>query len=117
VTDRLRAELLSRLPEGHEQAVRAGPLARALGVTPRALQGLIGELIEAGHLVGSSCTPGRAGYFLIPDGDLDSLEEGTRHLRSRALGMLARYSTIRRMALERHGPEAARLFDLGGDAA
>jgi hypothetical protein len=81
----------------------------------RDVQGLAGELIEEGHLVGSSCTPGRAGFFTIETEE--DLEEGTRHVRSRALSSLRRVSLLRKAAEQRFGLEALRLFDLDREAS
>jgi hypothetical protein len=86
-------------------------LALRLGISGRDVQTLAAELIEEGHLVGSSCTPGQAGFFLIETEE--DLDEGTRHVRSRALSSLRRVSLLRKAAAERFGPSTLHLFDLG----
>jgi hypothetical protein len=90
-------------------------LALRLGTSGRDVQVLVGELIGEGHPIGSSCTPGQAGFFLIET--QEDLEEGTRHLRSRALSSLRRVSLLRKAAAARFGPEALHLFELDREAS
>lgn len=101
---------LSAKCRGRENPIPAPTLARRVGVSVRILQDVVGELIEAGHLVGSSCTPGRHGFFLMQD-EAD-LTEGTAHIRARALGCLHRVALLRKAAEKRFGPKALTLFDL-----
>lgn len=98
------------LPNGRENAVPGPVLASELGVPVRTLQQWVGEAIEQGLLIGSSCGE-RPGFFLIRD--LEDLEAGTAHIRARALGSLHRWSTVRKAALARFSePDVLRLFDL-----
>jgi hypothetical protein len=107
-TDDLLRELRAHLPEGSDDPYPASLLARDLGVSERTVGQLVGELIDRGELIGSSCGP-HAGYFLIRN--LAELEEGTRHIVARARASFDRVSKLRRAAEERFG-DVARLFEL-----
>lgn len=109
-TQALLFDLLSRLGKGRHNAIPGSVLAADLRVDERTIRELVGELIEDGHLVGSTCRGATRGYFAILDeADLD---EGTAHLRSRALSMLKRYRAVQRAAEARFGEQVLRLFDL-----
>lgn len=103
--------LLSVLHHGRCNAQSAKDLAFVLGCSERTVGQLAAELIDDGVLIGSSCDAERHGYFLIED--LDDLEIGTAHIRSRALASLQRVSKLRHAAAARFGEqETLRLFDL-----
>jgi hypothetical protein len=105
--------LLWQLPRGRNSARPAQELARALGISTRTLQSIVGEAIDRGNLIGSICS-GDHGYFLIQDAQ--DLDVGTAHIRARALSSLKRCRKLERAAADRFGPEAARLFDLEATA-
>lgn len=110
-TTMLLDDLRSRLGRGRDNAVPASVLAADLAVGERTIQQLVSELIAKGELIGSSCTAGSNGFFLIQD--FDDLDEGTRHIRARALACLQRVRTLRRAAEARFNAyEVGRLFDL-----
>jgi hypothetical protein len=102
-------DLLARLGAGRETALRASELGAELGVSERTVGALAAALIDEGYLVGSTCgsTPG---YFLITNEA--ELEEGTRHIRSRAIASLARLSKLRSTAKAALGPQTEALFDV-----
>ena len=99
--------LLRRLDGSDSHYPVAGVrLAAYLGVNERTVRELVGELIDRGELIGSN----QRGYFRIRD--MAELEEGTRHLVSRARSLFRRVSKLRHAAETRFGPEVLTLFDL-----
>lgn len=101
---RVSPDLLSLLGRGEDQAVRGEFLAATLAISERSVRDLVETLRRDGHLIGSSSR----GYFLISS--WDELEATARHIRSRALSMLATKSAMEHAAAEQFGPEALRLF-------
>jgi hypothetical protein len=108
-------DILGTRGVGRRHPVPTKALAAELGVPHRTVGELVAEAIGDEALIGSSCDAARPGYFLIQD--LDDLEEGTRHIRARALASLKRVSVLRRSARERFGPRALSLFDLEAEGA
>jgi DNA-binding Lrp family transcriptional regulator len=102
--------LLQREARGRRHPIPIPVLARRFGCSPRQVQDLVKELIELGHLIGSSCRAGQHGLFAIVDEE--DLAVGTAHIRSRALASLRRVSLLRKAAARQFGDAAARLFDL-----
>lgn len=107
--DALLPRLLEALPEGADEPASAGLLARTLDCTERQVGQLVAAAIDRGRLVGSTCGS-KPGYFLIATED--ELEQGTRHILSRAKASMARVARLRRSAREQFGEHTARLFDL-----
>jgi hypothetical protein len=102
--------ILGRQGIGRRHPVPTRVLAAELDVPRRAVGELVAVAIEQGALIGSSCDASRPGYFVVTD--LEDLEEGTRHIRARALSSLKRVSALKRSAERAFGPEALPLFDL-----
>jgi hypothetical protein len=100
---------------GRENPVPTKILAAELRVPRRLVGEIVAEAIEQGHLIGSSCRASAPGYFLIED--MDDLEEGTRHIRARALSSLRRISVLKHSAERAFGPDAVPLFALEVDGA
>lgn len=115
VTDAMLADLRSRLPVGRAHPVSGATLAADLGVSERTVRELVGELVDRGVLVGSTCSGALAGYFLIDSPE--DLQLGLRHLRSRAVSLFHRWSALKRAAEAQFSQhEVLRLFDLEVDA-
>jgi hypothetical protein len=107
--------ILGQRGAGRRHPVSTKLLAAELGVPKRAVGELVAEVIEAGALIGSSCDASRPGYFIVTD--LADLEEGTSHIRARALSSLKRVAVLKRSAERAFGPEAIRLFDVEASGA
>jgi hypothetical protein len=103
-------DILGTRGVGRRHPVPTKALAAELGVPASVVGELVAEAIEQGALIRSSCNAFRPGYFLIQG--LAYLEEGTRHIRARALSSLTRVSVLKRLAERAFGPEAVPLFDL-----
>jgi hypothetical protein len=101
--------LLAELPQGRERPIGARRLASMLGVPTREIGYLISGAIDAGYLIGSSCTPGRSGYFRIVDEQ--DLRVGTAHIRARAAESFRRVRALEKAAARQFGPEVLTLFD------
>lgn len=110
VTEAILRDLAARLPLGISRALPADVLAADLGVSRRTVGALIAELIDRGSLIGSTCHPDGPGYF-IP-ASREELEEGTRHIVSRARASFTRVAKLRRAAERVFGPEVLTLFDI-----
>lgn len=81
------------IPEGKENAISREVLARRLGLTDRQTRKLIEEARDRGVLI---CNDGDGeGYYLASD--LGQIERQYRKDRSRALSVLKRLKTMRRM--------------------
>ena len=81
------------IPEGKENAISREVLARRLGLTDRQTRKLIEEARDRGELI---CNDGDGeGYYLACD--LGQIERQYRKDRSRALSVLKRLKTMRRM--------------------
>lgn len=63
----LESRFLTILSEhrGLSKAIAVPELARKLGVPERQARSIKRDLVDQGHLVGSSCTAGKSGYYLI----------------------------------------------------
>jgi DNA-binding Lrp family transcriptional regulator len=109
----LLEQLRLLLGPGRATAIQGSELAAQLAVSPRTVRELVGELIDRGVLVGSTCSGERAGYFLIQD--RKDLELATRHLVPRAKALFTRVARLRRAAEVQFGPEVLRLFSLDDD--
>jgi hypothetical protein len=109
-------DLRGLLPVGRERAIPGRRLAGHLGVSYRQLQELVGELIEEGTAVGSSCNGPSVGFFRPRPGDDADWIAGTAHIRSRAVSMFARLRALESIR-QREYPGTPHLFDLDGDAA
>ncbi len=108
------ARLLIRLKPGRENATSLGDLAGDMRIEPRKIQAMVRHLRENGNLIGSRCD-GEHGYFLIRPGDLADLDEGTKHIRSRALASLQIVSILEKAAAAQgfgDDPQLPRLFQL-----
>jgi hypothetical protein len=108
-------DILGTQGVGRRHPVATKALAAELGLPRRAIGAVVAEAIEAGALIGSTCDASRPGYFIVRD--LDDLEEGTRHIRARALSSLRRISVLKHSAERAFGPDAVPLFDLEVDGA
>jgi len=102
-----RDQLLMILPAGHALAMSAGELGRMLGISPREVGALVAELVEAGQPIGSSCTKPYGYYVCI---DAADVEHGAAHIRSRALGSLARWRAFQRACVLLVNPEQMQLW-------
>jgi biotin operon repressor len=81
------------IPEGKENAISREVLARRLGLTDRQTRKLIEEARDRGVLIVNDCDG--EGYYLACD--LGQIERQYRKDRSRALSVLKRLKTMRRM--------------------
>jgi hypothetical protein len=107
----LLVEILGTRGVGRSHPISTRTLAVKLGVPKRAVGELVAGAIEEGALIGSSCDARRPGYFLIRE--LDDLEEGTRHVRRRAIGCFRRIHLLREAAFQQFAEgEVQQLFDL-----
>ena len=79
------------IPTGKENAITRSDLARLLGMTDRAVRKEIELARERGELI---CNEG-TGYFLAED--IGQIERQYRVDRARALAVLKRLKTMRRM--------------------
>jgi hypothetical protein len=81
------------IPEGKENAIPRSVLAVRLGMTDRQVRKLIEEARDRGELI---CNDGDGeGYYLASD--LGQIERQYRKDRARALSVLKRLKTMRRM--------------------
>lgn len=110
-TEALLDDLRGRLRDGRARAIPGAQLAQDMNVNERTIRALVEELRRRSVLVGSTPSGEQPGYFRIVSPE--DLEEGTRHLRARALSILTIFHAVRRAAEAKFShPEVLRLFEL-----
>ena len=85
--------IIDYIPVGKENAIPRADLARVLGLTDRACRKAIEEARERGELICNDCDG--QGYYLASD--IGQIERQYRVDRARALAVLKRLKTMRRM--------------------
>ncbi|MBI2882868.1 MAG: HTH domain-containing protein [Candidatus Methylomirabilis oxyfera] len=83
--------------QGRGQAIGAGELARAIGVTERVARQVVKTLIEQHSAPIASSPHPPAGYYL-PE-TLEEIRDTLESLKGRALSILTRMARLRRVAL------------------
>lgn len=86
------------IPTGAQNAIPRAELRQALGVSDRKMRQLIEDARRDGALILNGQSG--AGYFQASPDDLDAIERQYRQDTARALSILARRKTMRRILKE-----------------
>lgn len=109
MSDLKRDQLLVLLPQGRALAMSAAEIAGTLHLSTREVGALVAELIDDGHAVGSACTE-PFGYFRCVTSE--DVEQGSHHIRSRAMASLVRLAAFRKAAAPLLTPNQLAMFDV-----